>query len=58
MSSILTPTKLKEPIYMKLEIGENEIKLLEKVFEIIEKDPLAFDFLVKISFILLKWILI
>ena len=51
MSSILTPTKLKEPIYMKLEIGENEIKLLEKVFEIIEKDPLAFDFLEPVDYI-------
>ena len=62
MSTSVTPTKLKEPSYLKLEMGEEEIKLVEKVFEIIEKDPLAFDFLEPVDYISLnildypKWI--
>ena len=51
MSSSVTPTKLKEPSYLKVDIGDSEIKLLEKVFEVIEKDPLAFDFLEPVDYI-------
>ena len=51
MSSSVTPAKLKEPPYLKVEIGDSEIKLLEKVFEVIEKDPLAFDFLEPVDYI-------
>ena len=54
MSTSVTPTKLKEPSYLKLEMGEEEIKLVEKVFEIIEKDPLAFDFLEPVDYISLN----
>ena len=51
MSSSVTPTKLKEPSYLKVDIGDSEIKLLEKVFEVVEKDPLAFDFLEPVDYI-------
>ena len=51
MSSSVTPTKLKEPSYLKVDIGDSEIKLLEKVFELVEKDPLAFDFLEPVDYI-------
>ena len=54
MTTSVTPTKTKEPFYLKLEMGEEEIKLVEKVFEIIEKDPLAFDFLEPVDYIALK----
>ena len=54
MSSSATPTKLKEPSYLKVEIGEDEIKIIEKVFEIMEKDPLAFDFLEPVDYIALN----
>ena len=54
MSASTTPTKLKEPPYLKLDIGEDETKLLEKVFEIIEKDPLAYDFLEPVDYIALN----
>ena len=54
MSTSVTPTKLKEASYLKLDIGEEEIKLIEKVFEIIEKDPLAFDFLEPVDYIALN----
>jgi hypothetical protein len=54
MSSSATPTKLKEPSYLKVEIGDDEIKIIEKVFEIMEKDPLAFDFLEPVDYIALN----
>jgi hypothetical protein len=54
MSSSDTPTKLKEPSYLKVEIGDDEIKIIEKVFEIMEKDPLAFDFLEPVDYIALN----
>ena len=54
MSTSVTPTKLKEPSYLKMEIGEEEIKLLGKIFEIVEKDPLAFDFLEPVDYIALN----
>ena len=45
MSIVSTPTKIqKEPPYLKLEIGDEEIKVLHKIFEILEGDPLAYDF--------------
>ena len=51
MSSSVIPIKVKEPAYLKVEIGENEIKLLEKIFEIMEKDQLAFEFLEPVDYI-------
>ena len=54
MSTTVTPTKSKEPSYLKLEIGDEEIKLIEKVFEIIEKDPQAYDFLEPVDYIALN----
>ena len=54
MSTSFTPTKVKEPSYLKMEIGDEEIKLLGKIFEIIEKDPLAFDFLEPVDYIALN----
>ena len=36
---------------MKVEIEDNEIKLLEKIFEMIEKDALAYDFLATVDYI-------
>ena len=54
MSSSVTPTKLKEPPYLKIEIGEEEVKLLERIFEIMEKDPLAYDFLEPVDYVALN----
>ena len=54
MSTSVTPIKFKEPSYLKMEIGDDEIKLLEKIFEIVEKDPLAFDFLEPVDYIALN----
>ena len=54
MSTSVTPTKLKESYYLKIEIGDEEIKLLAKIFEIMEKDPLAFDFLEPVDYIALN----
>ena len=54
MSSTVTPIKNKEPPYLKIDIGDEEIKFIEKVFEIIEKDPQAFDFLEPVDYIALN----
>ena len=54
MSTSATPIKLKEPSYLKMEIKDEEIKLLVKIFEILEKDPLAFDFLEPVDYIALN----
>ena len=55
MSIITTPTKVpKEPPYLNLEIGDEEIKILHKIFEILEEDPLAFDFLEPVDYVALN----
>ena len=55
MSILITPTKqAKEPPYIKLEIGDEEIKILHKIFEILENDPLAYDFLEPVDYVALN----
>ena len=55
MSILVTPTKQsKEPVYINLEIGDEEIKLLHKIFEILEGDPLAYDFLEPVDYVALN----
>ena len=55
MSILVTPTKQsKEPTYINLEIGDEEIKLLHKIFEILEGDPLAYDFLEPVDYVALN----
>ena len=55
MSIVSTPTKIqKEPPYLKLEIGDEEIKVLHKIFEILEGDPLAYDFLEPVDYVALN----
>ena len=54
MSSTVTPIKNKEPPYLKIDIGDEEIKFIEKVFEIIEKDHQAIDFLEPVDYIALN----
>ena len=47
MSSATT----KEPAYYKNEINEEETKKLEKIFETMEKDPQAYEFLAPVDYI-------
>ena len=55
MSIITTPTKTpKEVPYLKLEIGDEEIKVIHKIFETLEEDPLAFDFLEPVDYVALN----
>ena len=55
MSLMITPTKTpKEPPYLNLEIGDEEIKILHKIFEILEEDPLAYDFLEPVDYVALN----
>ena len=55
MSILATPTKqVKESPYLKLEIGDEEIKILHKIFEILEGDPLAYDFLEPVDYVALN----
>ena len=55
MSIITTPTKTqKDPPYLSLEIGNEEIKILHKIFEILEGDPLAYDFLEPVDYVALN----
>ena len=44
----------KEPAYYKLEINEDETKKLEKIFDTMEKDPQAYDFLTPVDYISLN----
>ena len=41
----------KEPAYYKNEINDEEIKKLEKIFDTMEKDPQAFEFLQPVDYI-------
>ena len=55
MAIIATPVKIsKEPSYINLEISDEEIKLLRKIFEILESDPLANDFLEPVDYVALN----
>ena len=49
MSSVTT----KDPAYYKIEIGEEEKKKLDKIFETMENDPQALDFLSPVDFVAL-----
>ena len=42
---------VKEPAYFKIEIGEEEKKKLEKIFETMENDPQAIDFLAPVDYV-------
>ena len=55
MSIRVTPIKIsKEPSYLNLEIDDEEIKLLRKAFEVLEQDPLAYDFLEPVDYVALN----
>ena len=50
----MSSTTSKEPAYYKNEINEEEIKKLEKIFDIMEKDSQAYEFLVPVDYIALN----
>ncbi len=50
----MSSTTSKEPAYYKNEITEEEIKKLEKIFDIIEKDGQAYDFLNPVDYVALN----
>ena len=50
----MSSTTSKEPAYYKNEINEEEIKKLEKIFDTMEKDSQAYDFLVPVDYIALN----
>ena len=55
MSIITTPTKTpKEVPYLNLEIGDEEIKVIHKIFEAVEEDPLSYDFLTPVDYVALN----
>ena len=41
----------KEPAYYKIEINDEIIKKMEKIFDTMEKDSQAFEFLVPVDYI-------
>ena len=43
----------KEPAYYKIEIGEEEKKKINKIFETMENDPQALDFLILVDYVAL-----
>ncbi len=45
---------VKEPAYFKIEIGEEEKKKLDNIFQTMEKDPQAIDFLVPVDYVALN----
>ena len=45
---------VKEPAYYKIEIGEEEKKKLDKIFQTMENDPQAIDFLVPVDYVALN----
>ena len=47
-------TAIKEPAYYKIELGEEEKKKLDKIFNIMENDPQAIDFLVPVDYVALN----
>ena len=50
----MSSTTSKEPAYYKNEINEEEIKKLEKIFDTMEKDHHAYDFLAPVDYIALN----
>ena len=50
----MSSTASKEPSYYKNEITEDEIKKLEKIFDTMEKDHHAYDFLAPVDYIALN----
>jgi len=50
----MSSTTSKEPAYYKNEINEEEIKKLEKIFDTMEKDSQAYEFLVPVDYIALN----
>jgi len=54
MSTANPQNKSKEFPHIKLEITDDEIKLILRVFETVEKDPLAYDFLQPVDYIALN----
>ena len=47
-------TAIKEPTYYKIELGEEEKKKLDKIFNSMENDPQAIDFLVPVDYVALN----
>ena len=47
-------TTIKEPAYYKIELGEEEKKKLDKIFNSMENDPQAIDFLVPVDYVALN----
>ena len=47
-------TAIKEPAYYKIELGEEEKKKLDKIFNSMENDPQAIDFLVPVDYVALN----
>ena len=47
-------TAIKEPAYYKIELGEEEKKKLDKIFNLMENDPQAIDFLVPVDYVALN----
>ena len=50
----MSSTTSKEPSYYKNEINEEEIKKLEKIFDTMEKDSQAYEFLAPVDYIALN----
>ena len=50
----MSSTTSKEPAYYKNEINEEEIKKLEKIFDTMEKDSQAYEFLAPVDYISLN----
>ncbi len=50
----MSSTTSKEPAYYKNEINEEEIKKLEKIFDTMEKDSQAYEFLAPVDYIALN----
>ena len=50
----MSSTTSKEPAYYKNEINEEDIKKLEKIFDTMEKDSQAYEFLAPVDYIALN----
>ena len=47
---MISTTEIEEPAYYSSEIDEAELKKLKKIFDKIEKDPKAYEFLKPVDF--------
>ena len=47
----MSSAAVKEPAYYKIELGDEEKKKLEKIFETMENDPQAIDFLAPVDYV-------